>query len=69
MGIIHRPKIRFESAVGDSSPIEATIQSDGRVRIESDPDSMRLNAAWLTPAEAREFAIELQGLADAAEKT
>lgn len=65
--IIHRPKIRFESADGDSSPVEAAIQQDGRIRIESDPDSMRMRATWLTPAEVREFALELTGLADAAE--
>jgi hypothetical protein len=60
-------KIRFESADGDSSPVEASIQRGGRVRIQSDPDSLRMNAAWLTPAEVREFALELLGLADAAE--
>ncbi len=65
--IIHRPKIRFESAAGDSSPVEATMQSDGRVRIKTDADSTHLNTTWLTPAEAREFALELAGLADAAE--
>jgi hypothetical protein len=65
--IIHQPKVRFESASGDSSPVEAVIQSDGRVRLVSDPDSLRMNGAWLTPAEVREFAIELLGLADAAE--
>lgn len=64
---IPRPKIRFESEDGDSSPVEASIQHDGRVRIMSDPDSLRMNAAWLTPAEVREFALELTGLADAAE--
>jgi hypothetical protein len=65
--IMHPPKIRFEPVAGDSSPIEATVQSDGRVRVQSDPDSGRLNATWLTSAELREFAIELNGLADAAE--
>ncbi len=64
---IPRPKIRFESEDGDSSPVEASIQHDGRVRIESDPDSMRMNAAWLLPSEVREFALELVALADAAE--
>lgn len=65
--IIPRPKIRFESDDGDSSPVEAGLQQDGRIRIVSDPDSMRMNAAWLTPAEVREFALELTGLADASE--
>jgi hypothetical protein len=65
--MIHQPKVRFESASGDSSPIEAVVQYDGRVRLMSDPDSLRMNGAWLTPAEVREFAIELLGLADAAE--
>jgi len=64
---IPRPKIRFESEDGDSSPIEAAIQHDGRIRVQSDPDSMRMNAAWLLPSEIREFALELTGLADAAE--
>jgi hypothetical protein len=61
------PRIRFESPDGDSPPVEASIQHDGRVRIQSDPDSLHMNAAWLTPAEVREFALELAGLADAAE--
>ena len=65
--IIPDPKIRFESADGDSSPVEAAIQRDGRIRIQSDPDSMHMNGAWLTPAEVREFALELTALADAAE--
>ncbi len=64
---IPRPKIRFESEDGDSSPVEASIEHDGRVRIMSDPDSMRMNAAWLLPSEVREFALELVALADAAE--
>lgn len=65
--IIHQPKIRFESEAGDSSPIEATIQGDGRLRVQSDPDSGHLNAAWMTTTETREFALELLGLADAAD--
>jgi hypothetical protein len=62
--IVH---VRFESASGDSSPVEAAMKYDGRVRIMSDPDSLRMNGAWLTPREVREFATELLGLADAAE--
>ena len=65
--IMHPPKIRFETAAGDSTPVEATIQHDGRLRVESDPDACRLSGAWLTTAEAREFALELLGLADAAD--
>ena len=65
--IMHPPKIRYETADGDSNPIEATIQYDGRLRIESDPDACRLSGAWLTTDEAREFALELLGLADAAD--
>lgn len=65
--IIPRPKVRFEAADGQSSPVEASLQSGGRVRIVSDPDSLRMNGAWLTPGEVREFATELLGLADAAE--
>ncbi len=64
--IIHRPKVRFDPGP-DTSPIEATMQSDGRVRIKTDADSTHLHTTWLTPAEAREFALELTGLADAAE--
>lgn len=65
--IIPCPKIRYESADGDSSPVQASLEHDGRIRILADPDSMRMNAAWLTPAEARDFALELTGLADASE--
>ena len=64
--IIHRPKIRFDPGP-DTSPIEATIAYDGRIRIQTDPDAMRLVSTFMTPAEAREFALELTGLADAAE--
>jgi hypothetical protein len=67
MSVFTRPTVRFDPAAGDSSPIEAKLESDGRVRIASDPDSGRLNGAWLTPAEAREFATELLGLADASD--
>ena len=65
--LIPAPKIRFESADGDSSPVEAALQRDGRVRIASDPDSMRMNGAWLMPSEVREFALELLALADISE--
>lgn len=65
--IIPRPKIRFENADGDSSPVEASIAHDGRIAILSDPDSLRMNAAHLKPSDVREFALELTGLADAAE--
>ena len=61
-----RPKVRFDPGP-DTSPIEASVQSDGRIRIQSDCDSGHLNGTWLTTAEAREFATELMGLADAAE--
>lgn len=61
------PKIRFESAEGDSSPIEAKLMSDGRIRLQSDPDAGHMTGAWLTVAELREFATELLGLADASE--
>ena len=67
MSMFTRPKVRFESAEGDSSPIQATLESGGRIRVMSDPDSGRMNAAWLTPAEVREFALELLGLADASD--
>ena len=67
MSIYTRPKVRFESADGDSSPIEARLESAGRIRIASDPDSGHLNGTWLTAAETREFALELLGLADAAD--
>jgi hypothetical protein len=65
--IIHYPKIRFESADGDSCPVEADLQSDGRIRIQSDADSLAVNGAWLRPSEVREFALELTALADASE--
>jgi hypothetical protein len=66
--VINRPpKIRHEGAAGDSVPLEATIAYDGRLRVKSDPDDCRLNGAWFTSDEAREFALELIGLADAAD--
>jgi hypothetical protein len=67
MSLFTRPTVRFDPAAGDSSPVEARLESDGRIRIVSDPDSMRMNGAWLTPAELREFATELLGLADASD--
>lgn len=67
MTIIHPPKIRFESADGDSVPVEAVITYDGRIRVKSDPDDGRLNGAWFTPGEIRELCTELTGLADAAD--
>lgn len=67
MMFIPDPKIRFESEDGDSTPVEASIQPDGRIRIQSDPDGPSVNGAWLRLAEAREFGLELAGLIDAAE--
>lgn len=67
MIIVHHPKIRFDPPKGDSSPIEATITSDGRIRVQTDCDSGHLNATWMTTAELREFAMETLGLADAAD--
>ena len=64
--MVHRPKIRFEPSSADTSPIEAALTSDGRIRLVTDPDSMHLHTTWLTVAEVREFATELSGLADAA---
>lgn len=63
-----RPKIRFESREGDSCPIEATLENDGRIRLQSDPDSLAVNGAWLDPDEVDEFVTELQGLAEASRK-
>jgi hypothetical protein len=67
MIIVHHPKIRFDPPNGDSSPLEASITSDGHIRVQSDCDSGHLNATWMTPAELREFAMEALGLADAAD--
>jgi hypothetical protein len=68
MSMFTKPAILFESADGGSSPIEASIQSGGeKIRILSDPYSGHLNGAWLNPREAREFALEILGLCDAAE--
>ena len=61
------PTIRFESADGESSPVEASLQPTGQVRIITDPDSGHLHTSWLWPSEVRELALELLGLADAAE--
>jgi hypothetical protein len=60
-------KVRTESPAGDSSPIEAKIMSDGRIRIQTDPDSSPIGGCWLTPAEIRELATDLLGLADASD--
>jgi hypothetical protein len=60
--------IRNESEDRDSSPIEAKVMSDGRIRIQTDPDSSPIHGCWLTVAEIREFATDLLGLADASEK-
>ena len=65
--IVHQPKARFDPPDGDSSPIGASITSDGRIRVQSDCDSGRLNATWMTPAEFRDWALEAAALADAAE--
>jgi hypothetical protein len=67
MIIIHPAKLRFDPPDGDSSPIEASITSDGRIRVQSDCDAGRLNATWMTTAEFREFVMEALGLADAAD--
>lgn len=66
--VSHPPTVRMEAEDGGSSPVEASIQNSGeKIRILSDPDSMNLNGAWLTRREAREFALELLGLCDAAD--
>jgi hypothetical protein len=67
MSLHTRPKIRIQSADGESSPIQATLEHGGRIRLITDPDAMHHHTAWLTAAEAREFATELLGLADAAD--
>jgi hypothetical protein len=61
------PKVRFNDEDHDSSPIEATLQSSGLIRIQSAPDSFSSGAAWMTPTQVREFALELLGLADVSE--
>jgi hypothetical protein len=67
MSLFTRPKVRYEAPDGASSPIEATLQTDGRIRLLTDPDSGHLNGAWLTPAELRELLVDLAGLADASD--
>lgn len=67
MSMFTRPKVRLSPELGDSSPVEATLESDGRIRVVSDPDSMQLNGAWLEPDEIREWCLDLLGLADASE--
>jgi hypothetical protein len=64
---IHPPKIRFDPPDGDSSPIEASITSDGRIKLETDPDSCQLKSTWMTTAQLRDYILELSGLADAAD--
>ena len=68
MSIFTQPTVRVESAEGDSSPIEARLMTDGRIRIVTDPDSMSMNGTWLTTAEVREFVFDLLGLADASDR-
>ena len=68
MLVLHPPKIRFLSREEDSA-FEATIQEHGgAIRMVTDADSMHGHITWMTPAEVRELAIELLGLADAAEQ-
>ena len=65
--MIPYPKVRFDPPDGDSSPIEASITDDGRIRVQTDCDSGRLNATWMTTAQLRDHILELSGLADAAD--
>jgi hypothetical protein len=67
MSLLTRPKVRVEGEEGDSSPIEAMLMTDGRIRLMTDPDALHYHSCWLTPAEIREFATDLLGLADASE--
>lgn len=65
--IRHPAKVRFTSTDEDSA-IEATIQEDGAfIRVIVDADSIHGHVTWLRPAQVRELAIELAGLADAAD--
>lgn len=68
MSVTHPlPKIRFNDGDTGSSPIAAQLMTSGAIRIESDPDSCTLRAAFMDPAAVREFALELTALADLAE--
>jgi hypothetical protein len=67
VSIFTRPTVRYESARRDTSPVEARLMTDGRIRLMTDPDSMHIHSAYLTPVEARDFALELAGLADVSE--
>ena len=67
MSLLTRPKVRITPGDGHENPVEAALQADGRIRLITDPDAMHGHSSWLTPAEAREFALELAGLADASD--
>jgi hypothetical protein len=67
VSIFTRPKVRFQPDDDRENPVEATLQTDGRICLMTDPDSMHIHRSWLTPAEIREFATELLGLADASD--
>lgn len=67
MSIFTRPTVRFEPADTRENPIEAKLMSDGLIRIMTDPDAMHTHSSYFTPAEVREFATELLGLANASE--
>ena len=67
MSIFTRPKVRIAPDDDQENPIEATLMTDGRIRLMTDPDSMHIHTTYLTPAEVREFIVELGGLADASD--
>lgn len=67
MSIYTKPKVRIDPEGGDSVPVEATLMTDGRIRLQTDPDSGSMNGSWLTVAEIREFATDLLALCDASE--
>ena len=62
-----KPTVRFDPPAGDSSPVTASLQSDGMIRVEVDPDSMRLTATYFEPKEFRAWCLEALGLCDASD--
>ena len=67
MSLLTRPKVRIEPDDDQENAVEATLMTDGRLRLMTDPDGGGIHTSWLTPAEAREFALELVALADASD--